>query len=261
MAAKATPRRAGTYARQRYRQGLRRWRSKTRPIFAVLLGPFILAGVAALIVDEHPWSWIGGLATGTAAGVWLVMRDEPPAYVENWREGEEGERKTAKALTPLERSGLRVVHDVEARYGNYDHIAVGRSGVFLLETKNLKGIVELDGGVPHLRRRLDPEADTRLERIRPCALRAAVALKQDIERRTGHRTWVQAVVVFWCEFPAGLVDDGRCVFIHGPRLRAWIEGHADALDPSTAEEIAAAIGRIAEHEQSEAVVVASRPLS
>jgi hypothetical protein len=204
-----------------------------------------------LIIEGHPWSWIAGAATGAFAGGWLVMRDEPPAYVENWHEGAEGERKTAKALKPLERSRLRVVHDVQARYGNYDHIAVGRSGVFLLETKNLRGIVDLRGGVLHLRRRLDPDADTRLDRIRPRALAAAAALKEDIERRTGHRTWVQAVVVLWSEFPAGLVDDGRCIFIHGPRLRAWMQGRPDALDQIMAEKIAAAIAHIANHEPSE----------
>jgi Nuclease-related domain len=251
MPVKPRPRRAGGYAQGRYKQGLRNWRSKTRPIFVAIFGPFILAGLAELIIQGHTWSWIAGAATGAFAAAWLVLRDEPPAYVENWHEGEEGERKTAKSLKPLERSGLRVVHDVQTRYGNYDHIAVGRSGVFLLETKNLKGITELRNGVLHLRRRLDPDADTRLDRIRPRALAAAAALKEDIERRTGHRTWVQAVIVFWSEFPAGLVDDGRCTFIHGPRLRAWMESHPDGLDQIAAEEIAAAIADIADDGPSE----------
>ena len=69
-----------------------------------------------------------------------------PQYIQNWREGAEGERKTAKALKPLKRSGLRVLHDVQRRYGNYDHIAIARAGVFLLETKNLKGSVEVRTG-------------------------------------------------------------------------------------------------------------------
>ncbi|HUB36190.1 MAG TPA: nuclease-related domain-containing protein, partial [Solirubrobacteraceae bacterium] len=59
----------------------------------------------------------------------------------NWGLGAEGERRTERALRPLVRSGWSIVHDVEARYGNYDHIAVGPAGVFLLETKNLRGIV------------------------------------------------------------------------------------------------------------------------
>jgi hypothetical protein len=178
MALKPKAERAGAYAHERYRRGLRNWRSRTRPVFAAVFGPFILAGLAVLIIEGHPWPWIAGAVTGAFSGAWLVMRDEPPAYIENWRAGAEGERKTAKALRPLQRSGLRVLHDVQARYGNYDHVAVGRAGVFLLETKNPKGVVELRNGVPHMRRRLDPDADTRLDSIRLRALAAAVRLKE-----------------------------------------------------------------------------------
>lgn len=251
MRAKPKRRPAGAYADERYRQGLRNYRRRTRPILAAVFGPFILAGVAFLVVDGHIWSWIAGLATGAVAVAWAIVRDEPPAYIEHWREGAEGERKTAKVLEPLERSGFHVVHDVQQRYGNYDHIAVGRAGVFLLETKNPKGVVELRGGVPYVRRRLDPEADNREDRIRPRALSAAIRLKKDIERRTGRRPWVQAVVVFWSDFPEGLVDDGRCIFIHGPRLAAWMQSRPDRPDQVKVEEIASAITHIANREPSE----------
>jgi len=249
---------AGAYAEQRYRRGLRRWRSKTRPLLLVWFGPFIAAGLAVLFLDGHDLSWCAGAFAGVFVGAWIAFRETPPSYVENWHDGAEGERKTEKALEPLARSGWRIVHDVQARYGNYDHIAVGPAGVFLLETKNLGGIVELRDGVPHLRRRLDPEADTRLDRIRPRALAAAAHLKEDIERRTGHRTWVQAVVVFWSEFPDGLVDDGRCIFVHGPRLHALMQGRPNRLSQTHAEEIAAAIACIADREPSEDDLPVSR---
>jgi hypothetical protein len=126
-------------------------------------------------------------------GAWIALRETPPPYVENWHDGAEGERKTEKALEPLAQSGWRILHDVQARYGNYDHIAVGPAGVFLLETKNPEGIVKLRDGVPYLLRRLDPEADTRLDRIRPRALAAAASLKEDIERRGGQPQRVPAV--------------------------------------------------------------------
>jgi Nuclease-related domain len=245
MAIKSSARQAGAYAEQRYQRGLRSWRAKTRPILAVCCAPFILSGIAVLILDGHRVSWFAGVLTGIFMGVWIAIRETPPAYIENWHDGAEGERKTAKALKPLGRSGWSIVHDVDARYGNYDHIAVGAAGVFLLETKSLGGIVELRDGVPHLRRRHDPDADTRCERIRPRALAAAAGLKGDIERRTGHRIWVQAVVVFWSEFPEGLVDDGTCVFMHGRRLHAFLEGRANQLNDTQVVEITAAITQIA----------------
>ncbi len=183
-----------------------------------------------------------------------MLRESPPAYIENWHEGAEGERKTEKALAPLTRSGWTIVHDIQARYGNYDHVAVGPAGIFLLETKNLGGIVELRDGIPHLRRRLDPDADTRLDQIRPRALAAAAHLKQDIQRRTGHRTWVQAVVVLWSDFPEGNVHDGRCIFVHGPRLHALLHGRPNQLDPQDVEEIATAVADIAESDPAEDAV-------
>lgn len=239
---------AGAYAERRYRQGLRNWRARILLICAAISGPFILGGIVVLVLWRHPLSWSAGAITGAALALWIAFRDAPPSYVEHWREGAEGERKTEKAVKPLERAGWRIVHDVQERYGNYDHVAVGRAGVFLLETKNLMGVVDLRNGVPHLRRRLDPEADTRCERIRPRALSAAARLKEDIERRTGRRTWVQAVVVLWSDFPQGLVDDGRCVFVHGSRLRAWMQNRPDRLGDVDVGEIAASIADDAANE-------------
>ena len=211
----------------------------------------MVGGIVVLVLDGHLASWIGGAVAGMGAGVWMVLRDDPPPYVENWQRGAEGEQKTAGVLARLERSGLTVVHDVDSPYGNYDHIAVGTGGVFLLESKNPRGIVELRGGVPHLRRELDPDADTPLAQIRPWALSAASRVKRDIEKRTGVRTWVQAVVVFWSDFPEEVVDDGRCVFVHGSRLASWIEARPGGLNRANAEAIALAIRGMGSHETTD----------
>lgn len=251
MSVESKPRRAGAYADQRYKQGRRNYRLRTRPILAGVFGPFILAGCIYLVVEGHPLSWVAGVATGAFAAGWFIIRDEAPAYVEHWPAAAEGERKTEEALKPLERSGLRVVHDVQMRCGNYDHIAVGRAGVFLLETKNPTGIVELRAGMPHVRRRLDPDADTREDRIRPRALSNAKRLKKEIEQQAGYRIWVQAVVVFWADFPEELVEDGKCIFIHGPRLRDWMLHRPERLDRAKVEEIAAAVALIGTSEPPE----------
>lgn len=237
---------AGRYAEDRYRQGLRRWRAGTRLVAIGILGPLLVLGVAGLIAFGQEISWLAGALAGAAIAGWTMLRDTPPRYVEQWRDGAEGERKTERALRPLERSGLHVVHDVPSRYGNYDHIAVGIGGVFLIESKNLQGTVELRDGVPHLLRRLDPEAKLRFERIRPTALGAAARLKEEIERESGVRIWVQAVVVFWSPFRQGLVDDGRCVFVHGTRLQEWLAGRPTRLPPGTVKRIADALDQVAE---------------
>ena len=57
----------------------------------------------------------------------------------NDRLGYLGERAVGEALTPLYTSGYAVFHDVPAEAGGYtfnvDHVAVGTSGVFAIETK------------------------------------------------------------------------------------------------------------------------------
>jgi hypothetical protein len=58
--------------------------------------------------------------------------------------------------------------------------------------------------------------------------------------------WVQAVVVFWSDFPEQLVEDGKCVYIHGSRLKAWLAQRPEQLDPARVQEIATAIQRLAE---------------
>ncbi len=168
-------------------------------------------------------AWSAGMVAGGLVALWITFRESPPRYVESWREGAEGERKAEKALRPLERGGWHVVHDVQNGGGNYDHVAVGPSGVYLLESKNLQGVVSVQGGVLRLARRHDPEQTAVFDRVRPRALASAARLKGEIERRTGHRVWAQAVVVFSVqEFPEGLVEDDRCVFIDGSRLCAWL---------------------------------------
>lgn len=236
---------AGAYAHARYKRGLHNHHVKTRWLLGCVFGPVVIAGFAFLILEFHPYAWIAGLATGAFGTAWLILRDEPPTYVQNWLEGAEGERKTAKALKPLQRSGLRVLHDVQRRYGNYDHIAVSQAGVMLLETKKLNGIVEIRNGVPHLRRRLDPDVDVPLDQIRPRLLSAAAGLKNEIERCAGLRTWVQAVVVLWSDFPQGYVEHDRCIFIHGPRLRAWMKDRSQELDQAEAEKLWTAVEQIA----------------
>ena len=157
--------RAGIYAEQRYQRGLENWRNKTTPRLAVMFGPFMLAGLIILVMDRQGLSWFAGAIFGICAGVWIWVRDTPPRYIEKWHDGAEGERKTEKALKPLENAGWSVVHDVQCRYGNYDHIAVGPGGVYLLDTKNLQGIATVQDGVPVLNRRHDPEDIDKFQQI------------------------------------------------------------------------------------------------
>lgn len=66
---------------------------------------------------------------------------------EAWRIGAEGERLTARALLKLP-SSYRVLHDrpTPRSKANIDHVVIGPTGVFTVETKNYKNGVKIKGG-------------------------------------------------------------------------------------------------------------------
>jgi hypothetical protein len=130
---------AGLYAQRRYLRGLKNYRHRLGPYLVAFMGPLVFAGVAGYVIEGHYVAWLWGAVFGTAVGASLALWDSPPAYIENWKIGAEGERKTEHALAPLDRSRWVVRHDVANHRGNYDHVLVGRAGVFMLDTKNDRG--------------------------------------------------------------------------------------------------------------------------
>jgi hypothetical protein len=237
--------RAGVYARDRYMHGLRRWRARTRKIRAMCFGPFMAAGLGGLLVFGHPRAWVAGVMFGIGAGAVIAVRESPPEYIEKWQRGAAGERKTEKALRALDPEEWLVLHDVPSARGNYDHIVVGRAGVFVLDSKNLLGKVHMSGSEPYLCRRLDPEADEPCGWIRNGALGGAAHLYRALKQRTSHASWVQAVVVLWADFDEGIYEDQRCVVVHGGRLCDWIASRPAALDRPTTNELVEAVQAIA----------------
>jgi len=43
--------------------------------------------------------------------------------------------------------------------------------------------------------------------------------------------WVSAVVVFWTEFPDGLVESNRLTYVHGSRLLEFLQSRPLQLAP------------------------------
>lgn len=67
-----------------------------------------------------------------------------------WRQGADGERRTGEVLAQLEPAGWMVMHDLHwpgRPYANIDHIVIGPTGVFVIDSKNWSGNVEVRGGV------------------------------------------------------------------------------------------------------------------
>lgn len=83
--------------------------------------------------EAHPY--IGGL---------LLRLGEPPAHERSWRTGAIGEEAVAEHLA-ANCPEVPVLHDrrMPAGRANIDHIAIAPSGVLVIDTKRLKGKIEV----------------------------------------------------------------------------------------------------------------------
>jgi nuclease-like protein len=94
----------------------------------------VLAGQADL-----PRAGLAGLAAAALVGWQLRFR--PSEQARAWQRGAQGERRTARLLRRLARHGYVVFHDlaVPGSAANVDHLVIGRSGVFVVDSKQWTG--------------------------------------------------------------------------------------------------------------------------
>jgi hypothetical protein len=99
-------------------------------VLGSLLAPRLKLVVAALVAGTAGWG--------------LRFRPSPDALA--WRRGAVGERRTARLLDPLERHGWAILHDlaVPGSRANLDHLAIGPGGVFVIDSKQYSGRLQLD---------------------------------------------------------------------------------------------------------------------
>jgi hypothetical protein len=109
-----------------------------------------------------PQAALAGLAVAALVGWRLRFRPSEPARA--WQRGAQGERRTARLLDRLTRDGYVVFHDlaVPNSPANVDHLAIGPTGVFVIDSKQWTGSVHqgADGLVWHNHYRLDRTLET-----------------------------------------------------------------------------------------------------
>jgi hypothetical protein len=110
---------------------------------AATLGIAVAGGVLGRLLAPRFGLMVGMLAA-IAVGWGLRFRPSPDAVA--WRRGAAGEQRTARLLSPLERQGWAVLHDLALPGGraNLDHLVIGPGGVFVLDSKRYRGRLQLD---------------------------------------------------------------------------------------------------------------------
>jgi hypothetical protein len=100
-----------------------------------------------------------------AALVGWRLRFRPSEQARTWQRGAHGERRTARLLDRLPRDGFVVFHDLAVpgnTSANVDHLVIGPSGVFVIDSKQWTGEVRqgADGLLWHNHYRLDRTLET-----------------------------------------------------------------------------------------------------
>jgi hypothetical protein len=122
------------------------WAAWTRSLpwrMAATLGAGAAGAVLGSLLAPRLALVLGALAA-MAAGWRLRFRPSPDAVA--WRRGAAGEQHTARLLAALERQGWVVLHDlaIPGSRANLDHLVIGPGGVFVIDSKQYRGRLQLD---------------------------------------------------------------------------------------------------------------------
>ena len=233
--------RPGGSANNKYRELHGRWWRRLRLRALLVTGPMMLLG---LLGSHLPglWRWGAGALFGGALAILMDVRDTPPAYIEHWRQGADGERWTAKQLKKLDPNLWHVRHDLQSDKGNIDHLVIGPGGVFLLDSKNWFGDVTVEAGAATVTARDDPDTAWTWTKLNRTLKAASAANSTALTRMTGRREWITPVVVVWAPFEQRCVESDGVVYVKGDALTQWLNSRVPRLTPEDAKAIAAPLG-------------------
>jgi len=158
-----------------------------------------------------------GVGATALTFAWMLGFD---AHSLRWAWGAAGEQWTAEELAKL---GVtwEAFHDIPDGRGNWDHVAVGPPGVFVIDSKFLTEPAVVD------------ERGLRAGRLRAgggaSARGSAVRMKELIEKEAGLSVWVQGVVAVWGRLPEGVVEREKVLYVPAGRLVETLQARPPKL--------------------------------
>jgi Nuclease-related domain len=192
--------------------------------------------VALAFIDW--WSWffkiprLPWLTTIGAAGyigfAWTRVRKFHRQY-QHLKLGRDGERTVGQELEKLRAKGYRVYHDFLGEKYNVDHVVIGPTGVFTINTKAIsqprdpKAKIEYDGeklNIPGTRLGRDPIGQAKAERDEIRKL-----IREDANREAP----IRAAVVFVGWFTAKLPEGAEVWVLNVTGLLSFIENEHSEL--------------------------------
>jgi hypothetical protein len=175
-----------------------------------------------------------GVGATALTFAWMLGFD---AHSLRWAWGAAGEQWTAEELAKLG-VGWDAFHDIPDGRGNWDHVAVGSPGVFVIDSKFLTepAVVDEDG--------------LRAGRLRAgggaSARGSAVRMKELIEKEAGLIVWVQGVVAVWGRLPEGVVERDKVLYVPANRLVETLREKPSKLTPAQCAQVSETLRAYAE---------------
>jgi len=205
----------------------------------MLLASVLFIAEGALLAFGGFWWW--PLSILAMAPVILLGRATVlggPLDPVTLRNGIRGEERVAEVLTELETEGFRVLHDLDTGRGNADHVLVGPTGVFVIETKDWGGRFYRRGGRLMFN---DKPADQVVGQVTATAL----AIRERLEQ-AGIDVWVQAVIASTrAKVSTGSMRIGHVTIADADRLPELVRAAKGSMDADTAARAIGAILRAA----------------
>ncbi|QZA33268.1 nuclease-related domain-containing protein [Hydrogenibacillus sp. N12] len=165
---------------------------RTLILYGIIL---IYLVVGVLLIRMFPNSTvIGAFGIGLIISVFVVLlgneKDNPDKMIDRALQGAEGEQRVEKILSSLPDTYV-VFHDLPCPAGNIDHIVVGPTGIFVIETKSHRGeiTVSSDGNLLRDGRPLEKNVVSQV-------WRQTMWLKETLESRLGHSVFIHPFLVF-----------------------------------------------------------------
>jgi hypothetical protein len=155
----------GSAHREYERRSARDAANRPQLVYDAAVRSIVLAGVIAVLYQAATHRDGLGFAL-LIGGLAFIGRLLPRMTTIAWSIGANGEAATARYLDPLAEHGFVVMHDlsIPRSKANVDHVVIGPTGVFVVETKNIRGKVRIDGETVRIDgRRVEILAEVRRE--------------------------------------------------------------------------------------------------
>lgn len=155
-----------------------------------------------------------------------------------WGRGAGAELVVKRSLMTLS-DDYKIINDFQTGKGNIDHICIGPTGIFAIETKSYKGIISyIDGKIKRNGKDLERNC---LGQVKW----GSAFLNQLIEKSTGKYRFVVPVLVFpFAEVDNSIRSQIEGVWVGGRGFERWVaENCKNALTSSEIEEICSVLSK------------------